>query len=416
MTQLTVEQVIFRSAKKSTEDIEPLLKYLKYKVEAGDLKSMEAAREIADCLRKTGSNDFATLFRGGEGVDYAEIVIDVGEKLGIKGLSMRSEVEVNEGKIFEKMFADALDLMSLEERRTLFKAMNVYEPDWILVGKSGVVTVQHLVSHFGGFATYRLSLIVANIVSRAILGSGLSFAANAALTRVIGTLLGPAGWIATGAWLAADLAGPAYRKTVPAVLYVGMLRQMLMNKVTIGVVGNGSAGKDSLIQRVFGIPVDIDPVAGSTAEAVTYAIGTNGVAEVINYPGFNDYRAKVNQKTTELLHHTDLFLMVVDVSGGISGSDTTMLDRLAAFECPVLICLNKIDLIRNPEDQKKLLDAAKKRFRGYHIIETIFDPDPRLGFKRKGSKDVYDWVKRQLAELGKESGARGLNSFVGDMG
>jgi uncharacterized protein YaaW (UPF0174 family) len=33
---------------------------------------------------------------------------------------------------------------------------------------------------------------------------------------------GPVVWVATGAWLAVDLQGPAYRKTVPAVLYLGL--------------------------------------------------------------------------------------------------------------------------------------------------------------------------------------------------
>ena len=36
------------------------------------------------------------------------------------------------------------------------------------------------------------------------------------------TWVGPAAWTASIGWTAVDLQGPAYRKTVPAVLYLGL--------------------------------------------------------------------------------------------------------------------------------------------------------------------------------------------------
>ena len=63
-----------------------------------------------------------------------------------------------------------------------------------------------------------------NAVARPILGKGLTLAANAALTRTMGLVAGPVGIALTAIWTAYDLAGPAYRVTVPAVLYVAMLR------------------------------------------------------------------------------------------------------------------------------------------------------------------------------------------------
>lgn len=35
--------------------------------------------------------------------------------------------------------------------------------------------------------------------------------------------LGPAVWVLSGAWLAFDLQGPAYRKTIPICLYLGIV-------------------------------------------------------------------------------------------------------------------------------------------------------------------------------------------------
>lgn len=407
MSNLELVNVIQRSFITSAEDIAPLVEYLGMDLEVLHSKKMgsrAAAKAIAEYLRKMGSNDIATLLRGGEAVSYSEVVVDVGEKMGALGVSSDNSVEANEEVILWKVFEDTLDKMSDEEKRQLFRSMGIKEHD-IPIGAATALIVQHLMRQYGGFAVYQTSLIVANMVSKALLGKGLTFAANAALTRTIGTLLGPIGWLATGIWLAIDLAGPAYRKTVPAVIHVAMLRQMLTKRITIGVVGDGSSGKDSLMHAVFGIDSDIDPVAGSTKEAMIYPLGLHGNAHIVNYPGFNDYRTDVNLHTDDYLHHTDVFIMVVDILRGISGNDTQTLKRLQAFDKPILICLNKVDLPRTPADKEKLRKAAAERLNGYTIIETAFDPDPRLSQHNIGCKDVYDWIAAQVKENGKVTDA-----------
>ncbi|HEV7442485.1 MAG TPA: hypothetical protein VGO18_07800, partial [Steroidobacteraceae bacterium] len=327
---LSLVDVIHRTASYSVEDIQPLLKYLDLKPESRDLTSRDAAQEIADHLRNMGSNDIARLFRGGDGVAYEEVVRDVGEKLKAEGVSPSNAVTRNEELIIEKIFADTLNSMSEEEKRVLFRSMNLDVKDVPLASGSAVL-MPILLRQFGGFATYRFAVIIANMVSRALLGTGLSFATNAVITRTVGTLLGPIGWIATGAWLAVDLAGPAFRKTVPAVLYVAALRLTLANRLSIGVVGDGSTGKDTLIEKVFGIPTTAHPVAGSTSEVVRYDLGGGGDAFVTNYPGFNDYRARVNASTDEALHYTDAFLLVMDATRGISGTDVALLAKVLAL-------------------------------------------------------------------------------------
>jgi small GTP-binding protein len=251
------------------------------------------------------------------------------------------------------------------------------------------------------------------MVAKAILGSGLSLATNAAITRALGTFLGPAGWIASGVWIAVDLAGPAFRKTVPAVIHVALLRTILTSRITIGVVGDGSSGKDALLQAVFGIESAIDPVAGSTDEAMIYPLTLKGNAHIVNYPGFNDYRTKVNEQTDDYLFHTDVFVMVVDINRGISGTDLKILERLKSFGKPILICLNKVDLPRTKDDLAKLRDAAQSRLNGYPIVETAFDPDPRLQTPRVGCKEVYDWIRVKVESDGKGVDAESFPPFKG---
>ena len=59
---------------------------------------------------------------------------------------------------------------------------------------------------------------------KALIGRGLSFAANGTLMRTMSILAGPVGWAITGIWTAIDIGSTAYRVTIPAVIQVAFLR------------------------------------------------------------------------------------------------------------------------------------------------------------------------------------------------
>ena len=69
--------------------------------------------------------------------------------------------------------------------------------------------------------------IVANAIFKALFGRGLPLVVNAALTRAMAIFAGPIGWVVSGIWLLLDIAGPAFRVTMPAVTLVAMLRLQL---------------------------------------------------------------------------------------------------------------------------------------------------------------------------------------------
>ena len=80
----------------------------------------------------------------------------------------------------------------------------------------------------GGFKSYQLTVIIVNAILKVLIGRGLSVAGNAVLTRTLSILTGPIGLAITGLWTAIDIAGPAYRITIPAVIQVAALRQKVL--------------------------------------------------------------------------------------------------------------------------------------------------------------------------------------------
>jgi uncharacterized protein YaaW (UPF0174 family) len=96
-----------------------------------------------------------------------------------------------------------------------------------------MVSVFIAVFRAGGFRSYKLTLIVVNAVLKAIIGRGLTLAGNAALTRTAAILTGPIGWAITALWTAVDIAGAAYRVTIPAVIEIAYLRSLAENREAI---------------------------------------------------------------------------------------------------------------------------------------------------------------------------------------
>lgn len=190
------------------------------------------AKEILKEIKAFGGNSIANALRGG-GPRYREIVADVADKIGVEDVGGgRDSVADLEMRIMVKILKDAMDSTEGKDRAEIEQALKdagVGAKD-LSVLFSGGVAASLIAARLSGFALYRVSLIVANSVATHILGRGLSFAANAALTRSLAVVAGPIGWVITGIWTVLDLAGPAYRVTIPCVIQVAMLRQKYLSE------------------------------------------------------------------------------------------------------------------------------------------------------------------------------------------
>ncbi|EKF9515537.1 hypothetical protein O1C21_003732, partial [Vibrio cholerae] len=134
-----------------------------------------------------------------------------------------SSVEQIESNLLMKILTDALQKMSAEELKELALSTGVKNTSGVTA--EAMVGIFQAVFRAGGFKSYQLTVIIVNAVLKVLIGRGLSFAGGAMLTRTMAILTGPIGWVITGVWTAIDVAGPAYRVTIPAVIQIAALRQ-----------------------------------------------------------------------------------------------------------------------------------------------------------------------------------------------
>lgn len=182
----------------------------------------EYADLLAKEIRDMGGNSFANIYRG-EGPRYKEIVCDVAGKLKVPYNKKRS-IEDIENSILETILSTTIKNMTNTEKGELLEEMQ--GKGGIRKGSISTAAFLHLF-RAGGFNSYKLTAIIANKVSVAILGRALTFLGNQTLIKTVSILSGPVGWAITGAWTAVDIASPAYKVTIPCVIHIAMLRKKL---------------------------------------------------------------------------------------------------------------------------------------------------------------------------------------------
>lgn len=177
-------------------------------------------KDIAEEIQYFGANSIISFFKG-KGVLYREIVGDVADKIKIKYDKDFTAKDI-ENEILIKILNDSLEKMTEDEKIDFIKDMDL-KTGGSFTSQAIIMAIQALFKA-GGFQSYKITLVVTNAILKAVLGRGLSFAGNAMLTRTAAILTGPIGMTLMGILAIFDIAGPAYRVTIPTVIQIAMLR------------------------------------------------------------------------------------------------------------------------------------------------------------------------------------------------
>jgi small GTP-binding protein len=132
----------------------------------------------------------------------------------------------------------------------------------------------------------------------------------------------------------------------------------------LAILGSVNAGKSTLFNTLEGKDIaEVSPIPGTTRESNERAIGP---FVLIDTPGFGEVggvdRAEQAAKSAA---EADAILLLLDAGAGLRQGDADLLQYLQGLRRPVVVALNKIDLLGR--DYQKVVDDAATRL-GVNII------------------------------------------------
>ncbi|MBO8141430.1 MAG: GTPase Era [Firmicutes bacterium] len=158
------------------------------------------------------------------------------------------------------------------------------------------------------------------------------------------------------------------------------------------LIGRPNVGKSTLLNRLVGEKVAIVSDKPQTTRHRIQAVLTRPDAQVvfIDTPGLHKPRHRLGeymiQAARGTLSEVDVVLFVVDGAAGVAGGDRRIAEELSGIDTPVLLVINKMDLVKDPE-------AAAKRFAS---LGGFAGAVPVSALTGEGSESLVDEIVRRL--------------------
>jgi len=145
----------------------------------------------------------------------------------------------------------------------------------------------------------------------------------------------------------------------------------LVDDITrIAIVGKPNAGKSSLINKIIGEDrVIVSSVAGTTRDAIDVPFKRNGQKfTLIDTAGLRRKRSIEDEsvekystyRTLDAIRRADVVVLVVDSSVPLSEQDVKIAGLIESEKKPIVIAMNKWDLLDRDSATKKKLDEQLK--------------------------------------------------------
>jgi GTPase len=141
------------------------------------------------------------------------------------------------------------------------------------------------------------------------------------------------------------------------------------NSGFVSILGRPNAGKSTLLNALVGQKVSIVADKPQTTRTVIQGVLTLPEAQVIfvDTPGIHKSSSAINKRMMDAvrgsLEERDLFIYLVDATKPFSREDERALSVLREDAPPVIIALNKIDVLAAKHELLPLLEEYQKRFK-----------------------------------------------------
>ena len=145
-------------------------------------------------------------------------------------------------------------------------------------------------------------------------------------------------------------------------------------RLPVAIFGRRNVGKSRLINALTGQDVSIvSEVKGTTTDPVSKAMGLLplGPVVIIDTPGLDDdgaLGALRVQRTRDVLHRTDVALLVTDAEGGFGACERELVAAVREKKLPLAVVFNKADLAAPAE--AALRDVAAQAQAPVHVVSA----------------------------------------------
>ncbi len=140
----------------------------------------------------------------------------------------------------------------------------------------------------------------------------------------------------------------------------------------VSLIGRPNAGKSTLLNRLLGVKLAIVSDKPQTTRTRILAVKhyPNGQVVFLDTPGIHRPLHRMNVRMVDAaldtLHEVDLLVLLVDVTAPPGRGDAYVLDLVRRAAIPVVLALNKIDLVK-----KSRLLPLIDRYRAAHDFRAI---------------------------------------------
>ncbi|MBQ7653532.1 MAG: GTPase Era [Clostridia bacterium] len=166
----------------------------------------------------------------------------------------------------------------------------------------------------------------------------------------------------------------------------------------IAIVGKPNVGKSSILNRLLGKKIAIVSSKPQTTRTKIVGVLTENEVQLVftDTPGYHRPRTKLGEKMVKAvgdsINGVDACLFVVEPTDELRETETELLEKFKKEKMPVVLAVNKVDLLKNKED----LMAQIARLSRLYDFEAIVPVSAIEG-------DNMDALKQELMKLSFES-------------
>ena len=163
----------------------------------------------------------------------------------------------------------------------------------------------------------------------------------------------------------------------------------------VSILGRPNVGKSTLLNKIIGEKLAITSNVSGTTRNIINGIYNDKDSQIIfvDTPGIhkpkNELERVTNRMSYDNYEGADLILFMVDAKAGYGRGDQFILNRIKEDNIPIILLLNKVDLV---SDKSKILDIIDKVKDEANFVDII----PISA--RKNIYDLINTIKKYLPE------------------